>query len=111
MNLSPELLDEIVGHLPPHDQESLRGCSLVAKSWVYPGRSRLFEMVENLKRNVGSWLENTSPTNVEVLGHVCSLSYGIVNTRLTPRGVVDSARCMSALRDYLPWFQQLGHFV
>ena len=101
VDLPPELLDEIVGHLLPHGQESLRSCSLVAKSWVYSSGRLLFKTVEILEQNLGSWLENISPTNVEILGHVYSLSYGIVNTRLTPREVIDLARRMGALRDYL----------
>ena len=45
-DLPQELLDEIVAHLPSDDVKTLRACSLVAKSWVYPAQRLLFFFVE-----------------------------------------------------------------
>lgn len=74
MSLPPELLDEILGYLPP-DYQSLRNCSLVAKSWSHPCRKRLFENVFIRYTNFQSWLGNISPTNIELLQHVRSLYF------------------------------------
>ena len=49
MRLPQELLDEILSYLPlddEWDEQSLRNCSLVAKSWVDPMRRRPFKTVE-----------------------------------------------------------------
>ena len=75
MNFPQELVDEILSHLPSHDeqdQRSLRNCSLVAKSWINPSRRRLFETVLIRKRDRQSWLDKISPSNTELLRHVRS---------------------------------------
>ena len=74
MNLPLELLDEILSYLPP-SKESLRNCSLVARSWLHPSRKRLFEEVLIQDTDRQSWLDNISPTNTELLQHVCSFRF------------------------------------
>lgn len=75
MHLPQELIDKIIGHLPP-GHKSLHNPSLVAKTWAYPSQRRLFESVYIMAdRALESWLINISPTNVELLQHVRSLSY------------------------------------
>jgi hypothetical protein len=100
MKLPPELLDEILGHLPSGDVRSLRSCSLVTKSWIFPSQKRLFESVGIRPGNLQSWLDNISPTNVELLGHVRMLSYtGYPWETIGPVHLT--------LRDYFPSFRQL----
>ena len=57
------------------DRQSLKSCSLVAKSWIDPSRRRLFEtvLISNTDRRL--WLDKISPTNTELLRHVRSLFY------------------------------------
>ena len=74
MNLPLELLDEILSYLAPHNQ-SLRNCSLVARSWLHPSRKRLFENVYIQDTDHQSWLDNISPTNTELLQHVHSFCF------------------------------------
>ena len=84
MCLPQELVDKILGCLPlddKQDQQSLRNCSLVAKSWINPSQRRLFETVVITEVNRQSWLKNISPTNVELLQHIRSLSIGSSETR------------------------------
>lgn len=104
MKLPPELIDEIIGHLPPDDKESLQNCSLVTKSWIRPSQKRLFEVVDIRQQNLQSWLDTISPTNLELLGHVRRLSY-----KEYPEGAVEPAH--QALRDHLPSLHQLRHFT
>jgi hypothetical protein len=99
MNLPPELLDEIIGHLPINNQQKLRDCSLVAKSWIYPSQKRLFKSVEIEPRNLSSWQDSISRTNVVLLGHVRILRYE----------ASELAHC--ALRHYFPSFRQLRHLT
>ena len=75
MSLPYELLDEIFSYLPPHDRESLRAYSLVAKSWVAPAQSRLFSSVIITEDNYQSWKDSVSPANKELLSNVRSLWY------------------------------------
>ena len=110
MSLPRELLDEVFDYLPlddEQDQQSLRNCSLVAKSWTNPSRRRLFKTVEIREANIQSWLDTIPPTNDELLRHVCSLSYvtrnALPGTAWRPKGRVD------VLRDYLPSFHCLQH--
>ena len=87
MDLPPELLDEIIGHLPPDDEKSLRSCSLVAKSWVHPSRRHLFETVRlSGVGGLGSWLATTPPTNVEIFQHVRSLTFHTTSIPDSPHG-------------------------
>ena len=80
-DLPHEILDEILGHLPPADTRTFRNCSLVAKSWTRPSRRLLFRLIDTLKEpTLWSWLEDVSPRNVELLQHVHSLSVRVENS-------------------------------
>jgi hypothetical protein len=103
MNLPQELLDEIIGHLPPHDEESLKSCSLVSKSWVEPCQRLLFKSIYLRQDNYQSWKDAISPTNVTLLRHVRSLTYSPSAITRIP----DPCLSIYALRDYLPSFSQL----
>ncbi|KAF9645195.1 hypothetical protein BDM02DRAFT_687955 [Thelephora ganbajun] len=97
MHLPEELLDEIFGHLPPDDRQSLQNCSLVAKSWLQPSRRLLFARIFIRPATYQSWLDNISPTNTGLLRHARSLKY-----------LVGGGGCgVSLLRDHLPSFFQL----
>ncbi|KAF9645200.1 hypothetical protein BDM02DRAFT_3271888 [Thelephora ganbajun] len=103
MNLPQELLDEIFSHLPPHDEESLRACSLVAKRWVYPTQRLLFSSVVIDPNTYQSWKDSISPTNAELLSHVRSFYY----FTWAPPPPHWSFPPIDALLDYLPSFCQL----
>ena len=105
IELPQELIYEIINHLPKYYPKCPRACSLVAKSWTRPSQEPLFEEVDIYERNLQPWLKNVSPTNVELLGHVRSLSY-IMNA--VSRKTEPPHR---ALRDYPPSFRQLRHLV
>ncbi|KAF9647920.1 hypothetical protein BDM02DRAFT_3116226 [Thelephora ganbajun] len=84
MDLPQELLDEVLNHLPlddKYDELPLRNCSLVAKSWVQPGRRRLFETHEIREKIYRSWLDNIPPTGDGLLQHVHLLP-NITGTRM-----------------------------
>ena len=107
MNLPQEILDEIIRHLPPCDPHSLRSFSLVAKSWTNPARRRLFHAVDvRQPRNFRSWLENISPTNVELLRSIRSLLCKIMKTFAldSPSHPTDPG---DFLRDYSPSLHRL----
>ena len=79
-DLPQEVLDEIISHLPSGDLHSLQYCSLVAKSWIYPSRRRLFEFIPPLQEaTLWSWLNYVSPKNVELLQHVRAISVVIAD--------------------------------
>jgi len=102
MELPQELVEEIISYIPPDDHQSLLNYSLVAKSWVYPSRRRIFKTVDIWSdRCLNLWLAAISPTNVGVLQHVRSLTCKIASTPDSLRPSVDP------LRDYLPSFRQL----
>ena len=102
MDLPQELIDKIIGYIPPDDQKSLQNCSLVKKSWVYPSRRRLFNTVHVWgDTNLKLWLGTISPTNVGVLQHVRSLHYQIAEPPDSPDPRVDP------LHDYSHSFRQL----
>jgi len=103
MDLPPELLDEIVGHIPPGDKRSLRNCSLVAKSWVYPSRRHLFHTLW-METYSESWLRSISQTNAEVLQHVRSLTCRTPQAPNSPRITTDP---MNFLHNYSPSLRQL----
>jgi len=110
MHLPQELLDKIIDYLPFYPWEYIRNCSLVAKSRVRPCQRRLFEFVWIYERNLRSWLDNISPTNVELMGHIRLLSYNVSN--VTPRGeVIEPGRRLYYLRNFLPLFRQLRSFI
>jgi len=78
MSLPQELIEEILSYLrsrDKRDQQSLRNCSLVAKSWINPSRRRLFKTVVIRKRDRQSWLDKISPSNTELLRHLRSLCF------------------------------------
>lgn len=101
MNVPPELLDEILGHLPSDEGRSLRSCSLVCKSWLDPSRRLLFTHVRLRQDNYKRWLNKISPTNTGVLSHVHSLTYFL-------RGIgAPDSRSFYVFRDYFPAFSQL----
>jgi len=78
MNLPQELIEEILSYLSSRDkqdQQSLRNCSLVAKSWINPSRRRLFETVVIRTRDRQPWLDKISPSNIELLRHVRSFCF------------------------------------
>ena len=75
MSLPPELIDEILFHLR-HDKQTLLNCSLVAKSWVYRSQKLLYEWHLRLTpETFRTWQETASPTSMESLQHVHSLTY------------------------------------
>jgi len=103
MHLPTELIEEILSHIPSDDEESLRSCSLIAKSWLNPCRRYLFESVCIETDTYQSWLGSISSTNTELLHHVRGLTYAIRDNKSwhppCPIG--------NDLRDYLPSFYRL----
>jgi hypothetical protein len=73
MILPPELIDEVLIHLR-HDKKTLRNCSLVAKSWTYPSQKYLYTRIRVAPSTYQKWRGIASPTSVELLRHVHSLS-------------------------------------
>ena len=109
MSFPQDLVDEILNNLPLDDMEdelSLQNCSLVAKSWTNPSQKRLFETVVITKANRQLWLKNISPTNIELLRHVRSLS---ITSFDTPTWQVPFLEYIDIddLYDYFPSFHQL----
>ena len=75
MALPPELTDEILFHLR-HDKQTLLNCSLVAKSWVYRSQKLLHEWhLHFTPETFRAWQETVSPTSMESLQYVHSLTY------------------------------------
>ena len=104
MYLPAELIDEIISHLPLHDEESLRNCSLVAKSWLDPCQRRLFRSIRITPDTCQLWLANISPTNAELLRHVRELAYVIKGKHGSWH---PPCRIGDDLRAYLPSFSRL----
>ena len=102
MNLPQELLDEIFSHIPPHDMESLKSCSLVSKSWAEPNRRVLFANIRIPLHAYRSWKDTISPSNT-LLRHARSLEYFHILAEYTPY----PRRPFYTLRDYLPSFSKL----
>ena len=108
-NLPPELLGEIIDHLPPHRERSFRNCSLVAKSWTYPAQRRLFQYVNIWEdHRLRSWLDTISPTNAELLHHIRRLHCRIPDV---PGSLYGSGGTVDFFRDYPPSFCQLECLV
>jgi len=105
MRLPVELIDEILGHLPPYDEKSLRSCSLVAKSWLHPSQRRLFVSAFIGPETYQSWLDNISPKNTGLLRHLRSLEYVVQRSEHNLSHPL--RRIDDDLRDYLPSFYQL----
>jgi len=102
MDLPQELIDEIISHIPPGDWESLRNCSLVAKSWVHPTRRHVFKDVDiSATGLLKLWSNKIPPMNIGILRHVRSLQYQITKPFDSPHLSPDF------LHDYLPSFSQL----
>jgi len=102
MDLPQELIDEIIDHIPQHDWKSLLNCSLLAKSWVYPSRRRIFRAVDVFEaRRLKLWLAKIPPTKLEILQHVRSLYYKI------PQPPDSFHPSSNPLHDYLPSLCQL----
>lgn len=106
MKLPPELLNEVIGHLPTGH---LHSCSLVAKSWVYPCQKRLFKVINIHPGNLRGWLDIISPADVELLGYVRILSYNAEEYWINSMNAIGPPH--HALREYLPSFRQLRHFI
>jgi len=117
MDLPQELLEEIISYLPlddEQDEQSLRNCSLVARSWVGPSRRRLFETVEIREENLQLWLANIPSTNEVLLQHVRSLTYVIDDIEWSFSAGLKCANSgeiyhPDIFQDYLPSFNQLRH--
>jgi len=107
MSLPLELIDEIVNNLPPDEPQTLRNCSLVAKSWVHRSQKRLFETVRISRSTRSSWVGSISPANLELLRHVRSFAYILDHTAWLrfPAYRTDS------LGDYLPSLRNLESLV
>jgi len=103
MHLPTELIEEILSHIPSDDEESLRSCSLVARSWLDPCRRYLFKCVCIETDTYQSWLSNISSTNAELLHHVRRLTYVIRDNKSWH----PPCRIGNDLRDYLPSFHRL----
>lgn len=107
MSLPAELIDEIVYYLPTDEPQTLRNCSLVAKSWVHRCQKRLFETVSISKSTHSSWANSISPANIELLYHVRSLTY-----LLDPNGwFCFPAHRVDSLGNYLPSLSNLESLV
>ena len=74
MSLPPELIQEVICNLAS-DVQSLRSCSLVAKSWIHPSRKWLFKDVSISRDTDQRWLDRISPGDVELLRNVRSFRY------------------------------------
>ena len=74
MNLPPELIYEVICNLAS-DVQSLRSCSLVAKSWAHPSRKWIFKDVSVSGDTHQRWLDRISPGDVELLRNVRSFRY------------------------------------
>ena len=106
MRLPPELIDLIFSHLSLDELQTLRNCSLVARSWAHRSQKRLFETVQISRLTYSSWVEGISPENLELLRHVHSLTLSITGPRCpVPTSLIDD------LGDYLPSLHNLKSLV
>ena len=75
MALPPELVDEILTQLRD-DKQTLLNCSLIAKSWAYPSQKLLHDWhLCFIPETYRTWQETASPTRMELLPRVRSLTY------------------------------------
>ena len=75
MALPPELVDEILTQLQD-DKQTLLNCSLIAKSWAYPSQKLLHDWhLCFIPETYRTWQETASPTRMELLPRVRSLTY------------------------------------
>ena len=107
MSLPQELIDKIFSHLSLDEPQTLRNCSLVAKSWVYPSQKKLFETVCISSSTHSSWADRISPANIELLLHVRSITYTLdmASQFHFPAYRIDS------ISDYLPSFHNLESLI
>lgn len=69
-----ELVDEILDYLA-RDAATLRSCSLVAKSWIYPSRRHLFNTLFLAAGEINRWNETFPNPEDSPAGHVRDLSF------------------------------------
>lgn len=72
--LPQELIDEILDHLAK-DVTTLRLCSLVKKSWIYPSRRHLFNTLFLTPINVVKWNKTFPNPQDSPAGHVRDLTF------------------------------------
>ena len=102
MELPPELIDEIIHYLAT-DVRSLRSCSLIARSWMYPSRKWLFKDVFISRKTHQPWLNRISARDVDLLRNVRTFTYvydDTVQNGITPYRI-------DSLYRYLPSFRHL----
>ncbi|KAF9790872.1 hypothetical protein BJ322DRAFT_1017500 [Thelephora terrestris] len=77
MKLPQDLLDEIFNLIYDEydDNETLRACSLVEKSWVYPTQRLLFSCIDVDIGSYPPWEGRTGPGKAEPFDHTHSLFY------------------------------------
>ena len=93
-----ELANEILDHLA-EDTNTLRSCSLVAKSWISPLRRHLFSTLVSNPREILEWNKTFPNPEDSSAGHVSHLFISF-----EPNVMIDFA-------DRMPYFsnvQQLG---
>ena len=108
MSFPQELVDEILSYLSSddkQDQQSLRNCSLVAKSWINPSRRHLFKTILIRERDRQSWLDRISPSNIELLRHVRSFCF--YGSDLWDRDPPSKFTDIEDLYVYFPSFRRL----
>ena len=98
MALPCELVNEIVTYLRCYKQ-SLRSCSLVARSWTYPSQKLLYARIYITPETYKTWQEIASPTSAGLFHHVLSLTFSRFQS-------------LYALHEYhLKSFHRLRHFA
>lgn len=106
MDLPPELIGEIISHLPLYDRRTLRSCSLIARSWVYHAQKRLFETVVITRWTHHGWVRGIPPGNLELLDHVRSFEYSFPYREGPYRSYG-----INSLVDYLLSFHKLKRLI
>ena len=96
MVLPPEILDEVLGYVPPDEdgEPTLLACALVATWWTGPSQRRLFSSVEIHEDNYQRWMNAVvSPApNTHLLGYVRSLWHSRGTSPETRYRIRDLAR-------------------
>ena len=96
MILPPEVMDKILGNLPPSNQrrEILIACALVATWWTGPSQRRLFSSVLINEDNHQRWVNGVarSGSKAHLLEHVRSLSHRRGRTTRTKHPIRDLAQ-------------------
>lgn len=73
-----ELVDEVLDHLAD-DMATLRLCSLVAKSWIYPSRCHIFKNVFFTVTGATKWNRTFPNPKHSPAGHVRDLSFCFIH--------------------------------